>query len=628
MRRTTTTRHPLRRVLLGVVVLALVVSGSAAIVVQRTIKDLRAARAILAHGAGDLDSGDLGIAIDHLEAVRDRLDSIPGRLIRSIPVLRQNLAAIDDVATHAVPILKGATGMVQLLKSDGSLLSEGAFDLDRIERAADLAEETKTALGRLEAALERHRSGWLVPPVWSTIGELGARVRTARTEAARASALLSQAPALLGSSGERTYLILVLNNSELRGAGGILSAIGRASIRDGAFKVGSFDYYGELSKRFPEAERVPSPAEFRRRYSRYEADTTRFVNSTMSPDVPDVALVVSRLYRKALGIETDGAFIVDPHGLVALMPADTRISIPGSKETLVPAQLPDFVYSTVYTKFEYDQDQRRKFLLSTGKKAFSSFGSGMGTMDLSAVARAVGGGHLRFVSFDRGENEALSQAGVNGDLSTDADDSVFVTVQNFGGDKLDYWADRSMRHSCTLPDPTSAVCSTEVSLSNIAPKSLPEYVTQGKSRALHESFVEIYVPASAEITEVTRDDEGVNYSRARDDGRVAAGVFVEIPRGDDTRFRVEYELPVTGSGFSMQILPQPLARPAMLDVRLQVPAEWTFSDGPGSRTGPHLTYSGELDTRMTFEALPSEEGPSGISSLWGQFRSLWTSLAG
>ena len=112
------------------------------------------------------------------------------------------------------------------------------------------------------------------------------------------------APDLLGASGPRRYLVLLVNNAEARPSGGIVSGIGLLTLNQGHIRLGAFHYYTDLAQH--PYRRVAAPPDFERRYHRYNADTTRWVNVTMSPDTEEVAAVAARLYKVTAGKITDG----------------------------------------------------------------------------------------------------------------------------------------------------------------------------------------------------------------------------------------------------------------------------------------------------------------------------------
>lgn len=146
---------------------------------------------------------------------RERADALPLRLASHLPVVGEPLArsralvAATDTAVRrgAVPLL----GVADDLAGDGGrgvLRADGSVDLDRLQRAAAVAERAAEATRAAEA------SAAAIDPT-SLPGPLAAPAQAARegigrlaVSADRAGAALGASPALMGSQGPQAYLLL------------------------------------------------------------------------------------------------------------------------------------------------------------------------------------------------------------------------------------------------------------------------------------------------------------------------------------------------------------------------------------------------------------------------------------
>jgi Protein of unknown function (DUF4012) len=369
---------------------------------------------------------------------------------------------------------------------------------------------------------------------------------------------------------------------------------------------------------------VPAPPDYERRFSRFKANTTLWLNTTWSPDVPDAALVAARLFRMQTGAGAEDAVIVDPRGLQSLLPPDAELDVPGTEVTVRAGRLARFVYSDAYERFD-DQRLRRDALVALGavvmdrvlQRSFS------GLPALRTVGEAAAGGHLRVVSFDEAEAEALTAAGLSGELPGGRSDSALVVAQNLGsgdhGTKLDYWADRYVGHACEVRDDESAGCTTEVTIRNVAPAGLTTYVA-GRPPGTLRDFVEVYLPASSKVLSVAVDGEPKDFSDERQGELRAVGVPVSIPRTEQATISVGYELRPRGSGLTVSLIPQPLARDATAEVALDLPSGWTAT-GPGGMDEGTWRYTGSLDAPLTIEAGPDDR--TGLPALWKALVRFW-----
>jgi len=612
-----------RRIAVAVAAFIVTVSALGGYVVLTVADDLRAARAALSGSPETLDEARIARARGHLQRAIDGLESVPARVLGVVPVAAQNLAAARAAARAALPAVDASLMVDQAVEEAQSegLLANGAVRLERISALEEPLDEATRALARLEAELRAHRTGWLLPPLWRALDEQLQRAADLHSSAAHAAETARLAPALLGAREPRTYLVVMLNNAELRGAGGILSGVGTLSVREGRLTLGPFQYYKALADE-PPYRRVAAPADFAQHFRRYEADTTRWVATSSSPDVPDVALVAQRLYALTTGTRTDGTLFVDPRGLEALLPQKARVEVDATGTLLAKHELAEYIYSRAYRELAESPSARRQALIGVGQAAFEAIlGGGFGGRAAwRDIAEAASGGHIRFVSRRASEQAVLEDLGITGELGSPVTDAALVTVQNFGGTKLDFWARRSVEHACRL-DEGAADCGTSVTIANRTPPGLPRFVYQYRPYGLFKNFVEVYVPERAEITGVEVDGEPAEAFTEDEDGYTAVGVYVRIARGDETEVSVGYELPLDSDAYSLDVLPQPLAHDARLRVAVEVPSGWQV-EGTGTVAAGALRSAGLLGARKTWVVAPSEA--TGITALWDALARWWS----
>jgi hypothetical protein len=614
------------RIFVAVAGVVAVLAGLAASVGFSVGHELAAARRLIRRAPDRLEGSDLQAARAHLERAHDQLRSPPALVLRLVPVWRQNLAAVDEVAYSAGRALAAASDLSRTVDDirDEGVISGGAVSMDTVARLRRPLRRATAELAALRKAVGRHRNGWLAPPLWDSLDALLEQVDAWHTSARRASALIGVAGPLLGAEEPRDYLVLLLNNAELRGAGGILSGVGTMTIDRGRIQLGDFSHYRSLSDP-PPYRPVPAPADFKRHFGVYRAHTTRWVTTSSSPDVPDVALVARRLFDLTTGAKVDGVVVADPRGLAALMPPRAVVRVPMVGTRLTSEELPKYIYTRAYEQLGGGLDVRRDSLIDVGRAALSAILRG--GLDhpglLRDAADAVAGGHLRVVSFDPAEQQALVAAGVSGELGDPARDGTLTTVQNYGGNKLDAFSERSLRHSCRVAEDGSATCVTEARIDNRTPAGLTRYQYQYRPYGMFKNFVELYVPAEARLTAVTAEGRNAEFFPHREDGYKAVGVYLEIPRGDNVVVRVAYRLPPSGDGYSLVVAPQPLTDDAQLGIELATPRTWDVEAPDAARRDEDgiITYAGKLEGPIKFEAGPSER--TGLAALWANLQRFW-----
>ncbi len=506
-------------------------------------------------------------------------------------------------------------GRLQMLERRGPF-HENRLRLKLISQlAAPLTEESQR-LDSFHQELVARRSEWLLPPVSALVEELIWDTSRLAQRARLGAKLANISDSLAAEGSRRRYLVLLLNNAELRGAGGIPSGIGTVRVADGRVTLGRFYLLQELRGARPYAQ-VRAPKDFRERYGRYLAHTSFWINTTLSPDVPDVALVAARLFRKTVGVSTHGVLVVDPRGLSSILPPGATLVVPGTERNLTAEALPDYVYWHQYEEFGGTNPQRKRALLALGRKIFRAAIAGdQGRPDLHRIGAALAGGHIRFVPFSSAESDIVERIGVAGEVPSANGDSMYVVGQNFGGDKLDYWTRERHSHRCRVST-SAAVCETTTMIENRVRRGLPRFIARpthanSRSYGVVKRFVEIFIPSDAEVTRASVDGQTATVYPSREDGHQVIAFDMEIRPGTRSVASVQYDLSILDDRYTLEVATQPVAHDAIVDIHLDLPRGWlVYGTRPSSAP---FHYSAPLTGRLEFTAGP--DPAIGVAKLW------------
>ncbi|MGH2754209.1 MAG: DUF4012 domain-containing protein [Actinomycetota bacterium] len=595
-------------------------------VLGSVVRNLLAARDTLEGSLEGLDREEVLEARDHLEAAASDLDGFLVDALGLIPILGTNLDAVEDTTDKALPVVKSALDLqtaVDELDANG-FIEDGRIRVEALVGLDGLLTREVARLEELAEVLGPARSGALAPPLWDALEGLRRRVLDLLEDGSAVDRIIELSDDLLGLGSERTYLLLLLNNAELRGGGGIVAGLGSFRVDNGRVELGELYTREELDQE-PRLS-VPAPPEYEERFGLYAANTTLWYNAAMTPHFPDAALVSARLFEKQTGVETDGVLGVDPRGLAALTPEGAEVEVPGRDYTLSSEELAPWIFSNAYEDFT-NQKVRRAAILEVGRNAIETglregFG---GRGGLESIGEAFAAQHLRFVSFDDEESAALTDAGVSGSLDPQTRDTMLVTVHNFGGggtfgSKLDYWTERSIRHGCVVDGDGAAECATRVTFNNSVPDGLSRYAA-GRPYGLLRNYSEIYVPGSARLEEVELDGEPVEYRPEEQGDLLSVAVYVEIPQGERSSIEVVYTLPPEDDSYSLSMIPQPLASDAEVSLRLRVPKDWTIVGAGYDNEVGEVEWETILDRTVEVQAGP--DGRTGLPALWEGIRDFW-----
>ncbi|MDX6199800.1 MAG: hypothetical protein QOJ79_2951 [Actinomycetota bacterium] len=521
-----------------------------------------------------------------LSTARDRLQRAEGRLSQPGPALFARLPLAGR--TPRAALLGTRAGLAAVVAgqhilsatADGPpLVDAGRIDQVRLAAVARTLRQSAADLAGPVGRLRTVRTGW-------TPGEISRGVQDSRSQLDGLPATLTHAAdvldalaAVTGGGGPRRLLVVLENNAELRGTGGIVTVFAEATARDGRVRFGSFRDVDDVADPVGQVKRVPSPGDYHRLWGQFLADTTLWKNANMSPDVATSSAVLARIAATSLGRPPDSVLWLDVRTLADIIGATSSARLPDgtvlTKDSTVPALLSGAYKAAVDTTA--GQAARRARLRGAADAVAARLFHGR--PDASRLALALAGAargrHLALWSAHPQEQRAFSAAGLAGEVRADgAGDIVSAVVQNFGGgdrngNKLDYYARRLVTVHVRLTKHTAEV-EQEFSLRNTAPpRGLPVYVSGAVSPGTSNNFVTLAVPAGAELQSFTRGGTAVHTDvLAEGDHRVVTDA-VSLPAGTTATWRLRYRLRLPADGsYTLHAFPQPLAVDGGLNVEI------------------------------------------------------------
>ncbi len=355
------------------------------------------------------------------------------------------LLELADALTEAAVLLWEDVGPSFARYQDGaspqSLLPEllKAINEDR-EQIAPLLREARSAYAAVEVPK-------LPARLQDPMDKLGVALPLLEDglEAARA------APALLGMDQPRTYLLLALNEDELRPGGGFISGVGEVGVQAGEIISMTFrDSYAVDDFGQP----YPDPPEPLRRFMGLELWVFR--DSNWSPDFPTSARQAIKLYRPGYEVDVDGVIAVDQAAVQRLVAAMAPLSVVGVEEPVTGSNLLDYIHSA-WAPDDGQLDggwwrQRKNFMGDLAGAMMNRLKSG--DVDVQAVARAIvdllNQRHLQIYVFDPVAQALLAKYGWDGALDRSEGDFLMPVEANIGYNKASSNVARAIRYEVDL----------------------------------------------------------------------------------------------------------------------------------------------------------------------------------
>lgn len=501
---------------------------------------------------GDAATIDTDVAqLQERAAMASSLTSDPvWRAAEIVPVLGANLTAFRQAAEAINEVSRDALPPLKKLATAFSVKSfapkKGAFDLTPFAAASPILCKARAALDAADTHAQAIDTSGTVAQVGEGVDRIIELINQTRQTVDGLDTAASLLPSMLGAQGPRSYLLLSLNNAELRSTGGIPGALSVVTVDNGVLKMGEHTSAAALGEFAAPVLPLTAPetALFKKTLGKYLQD----VNFT--PDFARSGALTQAMWKQRTGHTVDGVIAVDPVALGYILNATGPINT-GSGVTLTAATAERILLSDVYSKFPKPADQD-VFFADVTSKVFDALTSGdLNPRSLvSALAKASTEGRIHVWSAHESEQKQLSGSALAGPVpkSTKSLSAFGVYFNDATGAKMDYYLSAGIGVAST-------VCRADhrpyfevrVGLTSTAPAdaatSLPGYVTGGGYFGVDPGSVGtnvyVYAPSGSQVYSVTIDGKEYSFVAAEHDGNSVAGINVVLKPGESAQITVK-----------------------------------------------------------------------------------------
>ncbi len=372
----------------------------------------------------------------------------------------------------------------------------------------------------------------------------------------------AEAPDVLGQTGPRTYLLLALNEDELRPGGGFITGVGEVQIVNGQVAAVNFlDSYAADDFTQP----YPLPPEPLRQFM--GLDLWVFRDSNWSPDFPTAIRQALALYRPGYPVDVAGVVALDQGAVRELISALGPLEVEGAAVPVTGETLMDFIYEA-WLPEDGRQDgewwqQRKSFMEPLAAAALARIEAGdVDWVTLVQTAlRLAEQKHLQVYLRNPQAAALLAARGLDGRVHIpEAGDFVMVVEANVGYNKASPRIAREFVYEVDLtrepPRATLTLDYTHTSQVDIACRVEARYdpvYVQMMDRC-YWAHLRAFVPAGARLVDSSRHPIPAEAVAIREawpgEAQVAAElggmVFSQaflLPTRAQTRVQFVYELP-------------------------------------------------------------------------------------
>ena len=340
----------------------------------------------------------------------------------------------------------------------------------------------------------------------------------------KANELVPMVPQLLGAGTERTYLVMVQNNAEIRATGGIGGAFIELHITDGLIEKGDYVSQADLTK----GEVGTVSAEELALFGPTLVTTGQDLNYT--PEFPRVAELVTAFWLRDVGRTPSAIVAIDPVALQYLL--DNIEPVTANGLTMDGDNVADVLLRDSYLTFPEPAAQD-VFFGTAASVIFSEILGG--NVDLKGVLQAIDERRIVAWSPDDAEKDFFSLVEMDGTF-LEHDNTVGIFMNDRTGAKLGYYVDAkaTLVAQCAAGATTSLTATYDVALNFEGDmNAVADYVAGGfyysdAPRGSYASYVLMYAPAGTQITGMTINGEVAEFTVLTHEGRNVVKTRIEI----------------------------------------------------------------------------------------------------
>jgi Protein of unknown function (DUF4012) len=546
------------------IVLALLAEG---ITLGLALKDLRDGSNTLSLGATTLGRSPANWTADRVSRAREeaghgyalvrrgrgRLDGDPLLgMITALPWAGEQVRAVRDLGTVADSSAAALSDYLTVARRfEAERSHNGAAGPRLVGLLGTTREPLTDASNHLNASISTLNQDNLHPLLPAVRDRVESARRQLQPLAAEASLLVAASrliPTALGAGSPRTYLLLFVNPSEIRPAGGFVGAAGSLTLFDGAIQqldIRAEEYFTPLFKQKFDAP-YPLPRYFDFKKAPYEIGDVGW-----DPQFANDAQVSEAMFGSATSRTVDGTLAIDPYAISAALAIAGSVQVPGIGT--------------------FDQ---QNFFPSVNYIVNVKTGPGSGKSALPFIARAIvervltmpleqwprllaaeqdqaRGRHIQVYLHDPELAASAAKAHYDGAILPAVGDSLMVVDGNVGATKGDYYVRKAIDVKAELT--ASGVSRHQLTLTylNPLPVDATDRALNQTNAGAYSDYLRLYLPETTSSVQVKYSEDGGGGFGGLDRIDVAGGkrvvaIFFHLPRGHLATIQVNYDVALDG----------------------------------------------------------------------------------
>lgn len=296
----------------------------------------------------------------------------------------------------------------------------------------------------------------------------------------------SELPTLFGVDEPRKYMLLFLNNNELRGPGGFLGSFGLMDVDQG--KINNIKVFGVYDPDGQFQQRLYPPAPLRIINPRW------FMRDVWYPDFPTTAQKVMDFYEKSDGPSVDGAISFTPTIFENLLKITGPVNVPEHNATVTADNFLEVTQYKVEIDYDKELNQPKKFLSDLMPHLVLKLTTlpQEKWIDVASVfANAMSEKQLQAYFRKPDLEQKAKEAGIAGEIKDAPKDYLNIVNNNVLGNKTDLLITQNVQHSVEISSDGTVIDELTVTRNHTGTNAWPS----GRNR----EFISVFVPKDSKL---------------------------------------------------------------------------------------------------------------------------------
>lgn len=347
--------------------------------------------------------------------------------------------------------------------------------------------------------------------------------------------ILQILPEIIAQDSQKTYLLLLQNNTELRPTGGFIGSYGLVRFRQGKLAELKIEDVYQADGQLKGHVEPPQPIK------NYLKEHWFLRDSNWDPDFSQSAQRAQWFLEKEIGQKTEGVLAFDLGLIQNLLSTTGPIALPDYQETITAQNL--FEKAERYSEIDFfpGSTQKRDFLGALARKLLERVTTGRDLKWLEigqALANSLAEKHLLVYFSDPNTQKIFSDFNWTGQISQKpSTDYLFLVEANLGINKANYFLKRKILSEVTIGKMAEMTKKVVLEYENKSP-------TSTWPAGSYRSYFRAYLPEGSFGEKIELDGASVlEKTVATEAGKTVLGFFFEVPVKSQRQIAITYRLP-------------------------------------------------------------------------------------